>query len=513
MREHPFYSLCLLSGFFLVVACGRASSPPTPKPTLTAEISSPTPCQGSECPPQDILVDSCGANPFDDQTDSEAIQACIDQANSGDTVLFTSGISDPDYRGYLIDKTIFLVRSSVKSEVTFTSTDPNNHALLLATADLRGFVVRLFARSILAPEAGSIDDITFSHLDLDGNRAERVCFGPDGVDNGMGDNWGSWLLECDAPGDPWCSPGTLAMVGMFDDRDVQQDFRANPDSWSTGLVVQDVTIQNTECATALNLGAAASVIQDVTIDTAGEHVHVQGCEFTDPDEPLGAWADGITFYGPTNRIIDNLIVDASDVGIVFFGGIDTLITNNTVRARPDNNGMFAGIAVHPWMLSEISGLQVNGNRVTNEADPVCGGIHAGINIGAHMWGAGCVSDPWPIAMGNSRTCSSLSAPTGGKLCFPGLPCRIWSFVAEGETFTLTDNIVSGAQVNFLIEGLDVLGELLISGNSSEDPRLTDWQSDIDCTWDGITNSWGALDFVAHDPTVEGWLDRRIYCER
>jgi hypothetical protein len=58
-----------------------------------------------------IYVDSCGANPFDDQPDSDAIQDCIDRACSGDTVLFTSGVNSPGYQGYVIDKTVFLVRT------------------------------------------------------------------------------------------------------------------------------------------------------------------------------------------------------------------------------------------------------------------------------------------------------------------------------------------------------------------------------------------------------------------
>ncbi|GBE22397.1 hypothetical protein BMS3Bbin01_01772 [bacterium BMS3Bbin01] len=37
--------------------------------------------------------------------------------------------------------------------------------------------------------------------------------------------------------------------------------------------------------------------------------------------------------------------------------------------------------------------------------------------------------------------------------------------------------------------------------------------DRDCTWDGITDSRGTLDFVANAPTVHRWTDTRIYCER
>jgi hypothetical protein len=49
-------------------------------------------------------------------------------------------------------------------------------------------------------------------------------------------------------------------------------------------------------------------------------------------------------------------------------------------------------------------------------------------------------------------------------------------VAAGTTFTLTGNYISGAHINYLIEGLDLLGTLIESDNSSGSPRLTDWES-------------------------------------
>ena len=116
-------------------------------------------------------------------------------------------------------------------------------------------------------------------------------------------------------------------------------------------------------------------------------------------------------------------------------------------------------------------------------------------------------------MGQVGECSSDSPPPGWVLCDPSRPCRTWGYVPPESIFTLTDNTVTGAQVNYLVEGLDVQGELVVSGNTSNGPRMTDWQGDAGCVWDGITDSWGTLDFVAHDPTIEGWTDQRIYCER
>ena len=134
---------------------------------------------------------------------------------------------------------------------------------------------------------------------------------------------------------------------------------------------------------------AAGTIQNSTIENAGDHVHEPGCSSPDPDEGVGDWSDGITFAGPGHLITGNTIINASDVGIVHFGGVDTIISNNTIRATEGNYGMFAAIAIHPWHIGNISGGEVSGNVITSEADESCGGIHAGINIGTHMWGRGC----------------------------------------------------------------------------------------------------------------------------
>lgn len=462
--------------------------------------------------PKQIAVDSCGANPFDVEPDSAAIQTCIDRACDGDEIVFTSGIAEPGYEGYQIDKTIFLARSGARRDLTVTSSNPNDHALLAATSDLAGFVVRLYARSGIG-DPGYIDEVTIQHIDIDSNRAERVCYGSDNVGNGVGDNWGSWLPECTVYDDPWCSPGGLGMDGVTDSEDPEQDFVGNPERWSTGLTVRDMTLTNNECGTMLGFGGAAGTIDGVTIDTAGDHVHEPGCTATDPDEPPFAWSDGITFAGPANLITNNVIYDASDIGIVMFGGRDTTISNNTIIARPGNNGMFGGIAVHPYGWGLVSGIQVIGNTIVNEADTTCGGIHTGIDIGTHMWNAGCTQDPMAVTVGTPGACSSTSSPPGWVFCTPGQACRTWGYVPPGETFTVADNTVTGAQVSYLIEGLDVQGDLVVSGNVSSVPRMTDWEADAACTWDGITDSWGTHDFVAHDPSIEGWEDRRIYCER
>lgn len=463
--------------------------------------------------PVSINVDVCGANPWDTNPDSQAIQSCIDRACNGDTITFTSGVSTSGYQGYQIDKTIFLVTTAPRHDLTFTSSDPSNNASLNATAGLKGFVVRLLARSRIFNQ-GEVDDVTVSHLDLDGGRSLRRCFGSDGIEDGLNDNWGSWLPECSEAGDPWCRAGTLAMDGSFAGDDATQNYLDNPTSWTTGLLVKDVNISNTECGTGLSLFAAASTIQDSVITTGGDHVHRSGCTQTDNDEGVGAWSDGLTLMGPGLTITDNVVTDVSDVGIVFFGGKDTVIASNIVQANPGNHGMFAAIAIHPWGFGDISGLRVVDNLVNNSGSTTCGGMHVGINIGPQMWGAGCVSSASPVAVGNPNQCLAEPSQPSGTLCPAGSLCQEWAHVAAGKTLTMTGNIVTGAQVNYLIEGLDLLGTLIETNNTSHAPRTSDWYAaQYGCKQGSLTTTWGTIDKAAHHPSLSGWVDQRIHCER
>ena len=456
-----------------------------------------------------ILVDSCGANPYDYQPDSGAIQQCINKAVSGDAILFTSP-GKPGYKGYMIDKTIFLeMTNPVKTNLTFASTDPGRPALLNATTGLKGFVIELCARSQV--QCGLVHKVVLTNLQVDGGADRRVGYGPDGKADGVDDNWGSWLPECSVVGDAWCTAGGINMAGYVDESNPSENYKAHPDLWSTGIVVENMLIQNVEVGTALGFNAAAGAIRDNVINGSGDHTHAPGCPPPDGGKDTGEWADGITFEGPDNFVSGNTVYDASDVGIVYFGGENTTISNNVVVALPGDHGMFAGIAVHPWGFGDVSGVKVTGNVVVNEGSSSCGGIHAGINIGQQMWEAPCPIPTSPSAVGNSGSCVANPPQPHGALCTPGVICMEWAYVKSGSSLTLKDNLVSGAEVNYLVEGLDLDGSFVAVKNNSETPRVTDWQGALGCGNFGTVNSWGPTDFVAHNPTLPGWTDIQIHC--
>ena len=53
-----------------------------------------------------------------------------------------------------------------------------------------------------------------------------------------------------------------------------------------------------------------------------------GCANTDSDGDYGAWSDGMTVKGRNILITNNTIINPSDVGIAYFGGANTVISNN-----------------------------------------------------------------------------------------------------------------------------------------------------------------------------------------
>ncbi len=507
----PCQFLASIALVIILAACNLPGQllPPVDEITNTKEVSD-TPIASATPSPRVLNVDDYGANPFDDQPDSRSIQSALNDLKSGETLQFSSGGGGEGYQGYLINETLFIVSEYTKHDITLTSTDPDDPALLLATEDLLGYVIRLFSRAQFL-SSGLMDNITLQNLVIDAGRDVRICAGDDGIPNGEDDNWGSWVPgECPVKDDSWCHAGGISLTGLVDFFDYGQDYLSNPDNWSTGLRVDNVLIKNVECGTALGISGADSSVTNSTIDTAGEHTHVLGCAATDPDGELAFWSDGITFDGTNMLIENNTVINASDIGIVFFGGKDAHIIDNSIISTDGNYGAFAGIQVGPVGFGDISGLEVSGNTVISSSHQKCGGLHTGINIGQNMWDKGCVGEAGSGSVGNVGTCVDSPIPPGGSPCEVGELCQIWGYVPEGESIYLTDNLVRGSHINYLVQGVEVYGNFEISGNVSETPQESDWEAAAyGC--DGYT--WGPMDFVAANPPIEGWIERAILCTR
>lgn len=75
---------------------------------------------------------------------------------------------------------------------------------------------------------------------------------------------------------------------------------------------------------------------------------------------------------------------------------------------------------------------------------------------------------------------------------------------------MTGNSVIGAHINYLIDGFIIEGQFIDEDNISITPRQSDWEAArFGCN--GVI--WGPTDKVAHHPTLPGYSDIIIHCER
>ena len=465
-------------------------------------------------------VDDYGANPFDTVPDSDTIQRVLNLTCSGDTVVFTSGVEDVNgFKGYYINKTIKLVGINAKERVKFTSSNKVANSLFKATPDLLGFVARLYGKgSMDMANIGKIDNITFERIDIDSNRQARQCTGSDGVANGVDDNWGSSdsgdLMDI---GNPGTLPGGIQMDGAADTWDAAQDYINHPNLWTTDTVIQDLTIKNVECGTALGMiYTAKATVQRVTVENSGEHHHVNdACEVVDNDGDQWSWADGMTIGGPDLTIQDNHIINPSDVGIVTFGGKGQKILNNVIETTAGNYGTFAGIHVQVGAYGDLSDLQIAGNTLTNVSNSECGGMHIGIALSSLTFLAGCLysytgtqfGSQWGPTWNSGDGCNYddlVTKPVAGH-CAINTWCTAWIHADPGHPIQLVNNTVTGAQVNYTVGLVD--GEIVDTNNVSIAPQDTDWQSASNCRGTVITPT----DKFAQLPSLTGWTDFGLTC--
>ncbi len=191
-----------------------------------------------------------------------------------------------------------------------------------------------------------------------------------------------------------------------------------PRSWSALHMIEGHPAPNPPCSNAL--------IENNEINSAGESNET--------------WADGISLACTNSIVRNNLIVDATDGGIVVFGAPGSIIEGNTIRA--ETRTLLGGINMvdyHPYNGSYV-GTIVRDNLI----DASGAVIRIGLGMGPRVW-----------------------------VCMP-LP-------AENDTLyggTVTGNILRGAhmQYGYAVDGvrdwtvLDNISEATHAGSPSLDCR-------------------------------------------
>jgi len=236
---------CVVTAVLAFAATGsRVSSQP---PTLTL------------CP---------DANPFDNEPDDAALQACVD---TFDRVLLQPE-GQPGYVGYLLSKTLKLRRSGV---LLTTAVNPRT-ATLRAAPDLAELLLR----------ASGADNYEISFIRFDGNRDRRTVR------------------------DKACSTihdyGNVELSGVgFHIRYVQ----------STGAV----------CGSAMTVGGSSrfEIYRSLFYDN--------GRQPEEANQITGLWSDGLNVFGCNGATIrDNTFWDNTDVDLGVNGGTACSVYRNTI---------------------------------------------------------------------------------------------------------------------------------------------------------------------------------------
>jgi hypothetical protein len=254
--------------------------------------------------------------------------------NQGGTVALPAGTP-----GFILAKGLTITQDGT----TLRGADPAHPALIVAAATLQNTMILGSGRA----------NIVVRFLSLDGNRPARTAF-----------------------------------LGMC----------AGYRLWASGLVVDfahnfallDNHITRTLCGAALEVDGADFEIARNVIETNGH-----GTEARDATEP---WADGITLHNCDNgQVHDNLVTDATDVGIVTGGGACDIEHNEIVNKAQH---VFGGITMHAFGMTDVddTGAVVVYNTVTGQN----GMLSFGFSLGIHPWGR------FPYITGGTVACNRVS---------------------------------------------------------------------------------------------------------
>jgi parallel beta-helix repeat protein len=181
----------------------------------------------------------------------------------------------------------------------------------------------------------------------------------------------------------------------------------------SGFYVQNSQSQHALCGSGLGLTGNFTVTnnyiayngRDKYAGGSGEH-----------------WSDGITIIRcDSGTISGNTLVDNTDIGIVYGGGSNCSIQNNTIW----NGGKYAFAGLHdfrfPQNSSDSPGTVISGNQITSLYNM----MSIGLLVGSHPW----TTDPSQ---------------------------------AIGYAGQVVNNTISGAVIDLVVEGI---GDGYVAGNS------------------------------------------------
>ncbi len=132
------------------------------------------------------------------------------------------------------------------------------------------------------------------------------------------------------------------------------------------------------------------LIEDNIVLWAGCDPRGNGCT---PSDPPGRWGDGISMPCKQTTVRNNLVIDATDVGIVVFGAPGSTVTGNVVASV--SRETLGGVAlVDALDVYALSGSVANKDAVTdyrgdmiqnNDLMALGSRVHIGVGMGPPIW--------------------------------------------------------------------------------------------------------------------------------
>jgi hypothetical protein len=286
--------------------------------------------------PQVALCPGVFADPTGGGAAGEALQACIDQTDTGGVLALPAGIFSID-RQIILDRPMTLTTENAQDTKLRCETPGAACAVLRAAPDL----------SFASEEWGGFfkvehtSEVTIDHIVFDGNRSARGGSEP--------------ALACAAGDGRYGANATIATCA--------------------GCSFTFNMSKNALCGTALGWwGAGGFVYQSVFRDN-GKH----------QDELM--WADGLTLLDAGGiQVIENLFEDNSDVAFIAGGARDAVFAGNEIRQT--HQVAFAAFMLANFLettTGDFTGLVVEDNQIDCEGPGGTHMCHFGMNIGSHAW--------------------------------------------------------------------------------------------------------------------------------
>ncbi|GGC87021.1 right-handed parallel beta-helix repeat-containing protein [Undibacterium terreum] len=161
----------------------------------------------------------------------------------------------------------------------------------------------------------------------------------------------------------------------------------------------------------------------------------------------GQWADGITIRCSNAYVANNEVRDATDGGISFFGGTNTIIENNWIANS--SQSAYSAIIVDP-VMGGTTPVDFTGSYVRNNTIQTCCGqhFHVALSVGTHLW-CNVTNGNCNYAMGPSVTNNTGSGTFGYGIYLGGAT----SATVTGNNLTMTP--FTGLRCGWQYYALDV----------------------------------------------------------